>query len=364
MEQDWYMMENVSEMDTPFLAVFPDRIRKNIQALMNIIPDTARIRPHVKTNKSKHAVKLLMEEGIYKFKCATIAEAAMLAEVGVLDVLLAYQPIGPKVERLLNLISRFRTTTFSCLVDNMETAKEMAKVALRYNFRIPVWLDLNVGMNRTGIDPEFAFELYQFIQATNGIVFAGIHAYDGHITNRDLGIRRKEYLEVFKKLESLTERIIEKGYPLPAINTGSTPTLKLHAPDGKTEISPGTFIYWDQSYQDLYSELPFIIAMVVVSRVISKPFKNSLCLDLGYKSLSSESIPQQRIHLLDIPDAEIIGESEEHLLVKTPASEMINTGDIVYGIPYHIGRTANLYPSALVVYNHLITGEWLHSRER
>ncbi len=282
----------------------------------------------------------MMEEDIYKFKCATIAEAEMLAECGVSDVLLAYQPIGPKVERLFDLISRFKTTLFSCLVDNKECAKAIAIEALKRNCCIPVWLDLNVGMNRTGIDPENAFKLYEFIQVNEGIKFAGIHGYDGHITSMNFEIRKKEYLKAFKKIEMLRDEIIQNGFPLPVINTGSTPTLKLHAGDMDVEVSPGTFIFWDQTYMELYNELPFQIAMIVVSRVISKPYNNSLCLDLGYKSLSSESIAQQRVQLLNIPDTEIIGESEEHLLIKTPYGEMVNIGDVVYGIPHHIGRTA------------------------
>jgi D-serine deaminase-like pyridoxal phosphate-dependent protein len=36
--------------------------------------------------------QMFIEEGINRFKCATIAEADMLAIAGAEDVLLAYQP--------------------------------------------------------------------------------------------------------------------------------------------------------------------------------------------------------------------------------------------------------------------------------
>lgn len=364
MNKNWFKIDNVQGEDTPFLAVFPERVKENIRVLKEIVPDTSRLRPHVKTNKSAQAVTLMMEAGISKFKCATITEAEMLALTGAPDVLLAYQPVGPKIKRLLDLIILYPATTFSCLVDNYESVKEISMSSSSLNVKVGVWLDLNVGMNRTGIEPQKAFELYLFINETQGIELRGIHAYDGHITNPEFGIRRMQYLQSFCKVESLRNEIIRKKYPLPVVNTGSTPTLKLHAENSEVEISPGTFIYWDQTYEELYKELPFKAAMIVVGRVISKPEINTVCIDVGYKAISSESNPLQRIHFLNVPDAEITGESEEHLLVKTSFSENMKIGEVVYGVPYHIGRTCNLYPYALMVYNKMISGEWVHSRGR
>jgi D-serine deaminase-like pyridoxal phosphate-dependent protein len=272
--------------------------------------------------------------------------------------------VGPKIERLLDLIALYPATTFSCLVDNTESVLELANKYSAHNLVISVWLDLNVGMNRTGVDPMEAIKLLEFINGTRGIKFCGIHAYDGHITNADFAIRKEQCKEAFGKVDMLVNEITKNGMPLPVINTGSTPTLKIHASNSDVEISPGTFIYWDQTYQELYKELPFKPAMIVVGRVISKPGTDTICLDSGYKAISSESSSSQRIHFLDVPDAEIIGESEEHLLVKTSLSKNLKIGEVVYGVPYHIGRTCNLYPYALMVYNNLISGKWLHSRAR
>jgi D-serine deaminase-like pyridoxal phosphate-dependent protein len=359
---EWFRIENVNEADTPFLAVFPKRVRENIQALKEIVPDIKRLRPHVKTNKSSQAVTMMLEAGISKFKCATIAEAEMLARTGAPNVLLAYQPVGPKIKRFLDLIILYPSTIFSCLVDNPESVQEIAKRSLQRKLNVSVWLDLNVGMNRTGVDPLNAYELLLEINRTRGIKFSGIHAYDGHITNADLGVRKEECMEAFKKVETLKDEMIKNGLSFPVINTGSTPTLKLYADNAEVEISPGTFIYWDQTYEELYKELPFKASMIVVSRVISKPGVDTFCLDLGYKSISSESNLQQRIKFLNVPDAEVLGESEEHLLVKKSFGEDLKIGEVVYGIPYHIGRTSNLYPYASIVNDHQISGEWLHSR--
>ncbi|MGN6178407.1 MAG: alanine racemase, partial [Mucilaginibacter sp.] len=119
MTTDWYIIDNIDEIDTPALVVYPDRVKENISFAKSIIEDVERLRPHVKTHKSGNVTRLLLEAGITKFKCATIAEAEMLAMTGALDVLLAYQPSGPKLERLIQLIKTYPKTHFSCLVDNV-----------------------------------------------------------------------------------------------------------------------------------------------------------------------------------------------------------------------------------------------------
>src|SRR5437764_4717326 len=92
----WYKIKNIDEIDTPALVVYPERVRENIRQLKKMSRNTASLRPHVKTHKTIEASRMLLEEGISKFKCATIAEAEMLGMAGAPDVLLAYQPTGPK----------------------------------------------------------------------------------------------------------------------------------------------------------------------------------------------------------------------------------------------------------------------------
>ena len=100
----WFQIDNVDQLDSPALVVFPERVRENIHLLKTIVDDIEQLRPHAKTHKTKEATQLMMAAGIHKFKCATIAEAEMLAICGAVDVLLAYQPVGPKLSRLAELI--------------------------------------------------------------------------------------------------------------------------------------------------------------------------------------------------------------------------------------------------------------------
>ena len=161
--EDWYHISNIMEVDSPALVVFPDRVKRNIELLKNMIDDVKRLRPHVKTHKTKEAALLQMEAGIKKFKCATIAEAEMLGSIKAPDVLLAYQPIGPKINRFISLIKKYPETKFSCLVDDREAAQAMAAKASKAGISMPVFIDLNLGMNRTGIAPvRMRLSLYKF----------------------------------------------------------------------------------------------------------------------------------------------------------------------------------------------------------
>ncbi len=140
------------------------------------------LRPHVKTNKIAEVCRLMLDAGITKFKCATIAEAEMLAQVQAPDVMLAYQPIGPKAQRFINLIKTYPATHFSCLIDNREVATDLSAAAAAHQLTIDVYIDLNVGMNRTGIVPgDDAFALFQQALALRAINPVGLHAYDGQI---------------------------------------------------------------------------------------------------------------------------------------------------------------------------------------
>src|SRR5580692_5334007 len=112
MSKEWYEIENIDELDTPALVVYPERVRQNIARAVGMVGDAGRLRPHVKTHKSPEVTQLMLDAGIQRFKCATIAEAEMLAVAGAPDVLLAYQPVGPKVGRLLQLIRQYPSTTF------------------------------------------------------------------------------------------------------------------------------------------------------------------------------------------------------------------------------------------------------------
>jgi len=356
---NWYEIKNAEQVDSPALVIYRQRVVENINTLKKMIDDPERLRPHVKTHKTKEPVQLMMEAGIQKFKCATIAEAEMLALAGVQDVLLAYQPVGPKINRFLRLIKIYSSTHFSCLVDNLESVKALSEAASKLETEVTVYIDLNLGMNRTGIEPgEKAIQLYISCRDSHGIVPVGLHAYDGHIKVTDFQKRTEECNHAFTPVERIKNKLIEKGFDKPAIVAGGSPTFPVHAKRKNVECSPGTFIYWDKGYESLYPEQHFLTAALVVTRIVSLPAPNILCLDLGHKSISAENELQRRVHFLNAPELKFVAHSEEHLVAETPTEHKYKVGDVLYGLPFHICPTVALYDQAFVVEDQYVNGNW------
>jgi len=355
-DKSWYEAVNVDEYDSPALFIYPDRIKYNIRTLLEI-GKAADFRPHVKTNKIAEVCEMMLAAGIKKFKAATIAEAEMLAMIKAPDVLIAYPVTNTKIKRLIRLIEKYPDTRFSCLVDHADGAKAISDLFSVANLKAAVYMDLNLGMNRTGILPENAIALYQKMKSLPAIQLMGVHSYDGHIRDREVEERRKKVEQAFAPVLVL-KRELEKleGHPMTLI-AGGTPTGLIHAAEGNRESSPGTFIFWDKGYADLLPEQNFEWAAVVISRVISIPAPDMICVDLGHKSVAAEN-PQPRVFFLNAPGAVPVSQSEEHLVLKVQDATRFKTGDVLYGIPLHICPTVALYEKAYLVENNRVNGYW------
>ena len=352
----WYEAVNINEYDTPALLLYPSRIKENIATLTEKL-DVRFVRPHVKTNKMAEVSALMMEAGIKKFKAATIAEAEMLAMIKAPDVLLAYQPTVPKIKRLISLIQKYPDTQFSCLIDNEDTAVALSDLFSSSNLTASIYVDLNLGMNRTGVQPENALALFEKLHSTRGLNILGLHAYDGHIKDRDIKTRTEHCLQAFEPVSELKHALEEiVGHPTSLI-AGGSPTCFIHAEAGNRECSPGTFVFWDKGYTENLPEQPFDWAALLVSRVISKPAPDMICVDLGYKSVACEN-PLPRVFFLNAPEAIPTAQSEEHLVLKVSDSGNFSPGDILYGVPWHICPTVALYDKVLIVENNTIVDAW------
>ena len=239
---NWYHINHVEALDSPSLVIYPKRVKQNIHTAIEMIGDVKRLRPHIKTNKSAEVARLMIEAGITKFKCATIAEAEMLGMSKAKDVLLAYQPIGPKIYRFAELIKKYPATNFSCLTDHMTAANQMAAFFAAHKIIVPVYIDLNVGQNRTGISPSESFELFMECSTMPGIKPVGLHEYDGHIRDIDWDARKKKCDEAFLQVEKL--RTFPAGPQLPDVIEHA---LELFGESGCHDI--GTWWFWSMNSQ-------------------------------------------------------------------------------------------------------------------
>lgn len=353
---NWFDIKNIEEIDTPALLIYKDRAKQNIVKAIKLVHTIEQLRPHVKTHKLLEISKMMIESGIHKFKCATIAEAEMLGMAKAKDVLIAYPVLGPKIKRLQALITKYPDTKFSCLIDNIDTAKDVSDCFSEGE--IDVYIDLNVGMNRTGVSVENALDLYKKASNLSGIHVIGLHAYDGHIHDTDV-LQRKHKADKVFQLISLVQLEIEKfAEKKLKVVVGGTPTFSLHAlAHEDVEVSPGTFIFWDSGYKEKMPDFDFLWAGIIATRVISIINETNLCLDLGHKAIAAEN-PLPRIKFLSNEEIIPIGQSEEHLVIQVENTDKYFVGDIWYGVPVHICPTVALYNEVKVVENNEVINAW------
>ena len=359
-EKKWYELNDPEEVDSPALLIYKDRVTQNIQTMINIAGDEKRLVPHVKTHKMPEIVKIQLSAGISQFKCATIAEAEMLAEAGAKNILLAYQLNSSKAKRFIVLIKKFPEIQFASLIDNVDSAKMLDNLFAKEKIIANVFIDVDAGMNRTGIEAgEKLFNLFLELQKLVNINFQGLHIYDGHIRDEDFEKRKQKVAEAFEKVNAVKQQIIRNSNLKEVkIIAGGTPTFTVHALNKEEYCSPGTCLLWDYGYDRLLQEQPFEFAAVLLTRVISKPAPGLITTDLGHKSVAAENPISKRIFFLNLEDYEVKSQSEEHLVVSVKDWKDIQIGDALYGIPYHICPTVALYDEANVIEKGAVVDTW------
>jgi len=350
MHDNWFELNHPEKIDSPALLVYLDRARKNIDKVIQEVGAAHRLRPHVKTNKSAEACQLMIDAGITAFKGATIAEIELLASVGAKDVLLAYQPVGPKIDRFLALVANYPEVKFKCLIDHVDAAKPLNEKLLEAGLGIGVYIDLNAGTNRTGIAPGAAAEeLFEELVAMEGLNAVGFHLYDGHLRDPDLQKREEACDAGFAPIAQMREKLEKKHQVTLDVIAGGSTTFPFHSKRERITCAPGTFIYWDEGYASGLPEQSYEYAALVLCRVVSLPTSNYVCVDLGYKAIASENPLNNRVKFLNAPDLEPVSHSEEHLVLEAKEGHSYKIGDVLYGVPIHICPTVASYQEALVI---------------
>jgi len=359
-QRPWYQLDNEKDVPSPGLLIYRERVVENISRMLAIVAgDVSRLRPHVKTHKIPEIVAFHIERGITRFKCATIAEAEMLATAGAADILLAYQPVGPNVQRLVELIQKVPKAAFSIVVDNERSIRDISDALSKARLKLDTFLDIDCGMHRTGVLPDQrASELYGLLARSPGLRAAGLHAYDGHLHETDPALRARNCELALAPVLALRAELRKQGLSVPRIVAGGTPTFPFHARrEAEVDCSPGTCVLWDYGYSSRLPDLEFLHAALVLTRVVSKPGTNRVCLDLGHKAIASEN-PHPRVHLPQVPDAKFVMHSEEHLLIETPEADSFEIGQALYGIPWHVCPTVALHSEAVVVTGRKAEQQW------
>ena len=363
-----YTVKNPEEVYSPGLLIFRELLDHNLSEMVRIAGSPKKLRPHCKTHKTREIVKIQMELGITSHKCATIAEAEMLADVGVEDILIAYQLVGPNPKRLAQLIDKFPAARFGCLVDCHSGLEALSEAITPTGKTVRGMLDLNSGMNRTGIElSQDAIELYETIAGTPGVEPGGLHWYDGHQRDPDFETRKGKTLAGWDRFTRFRDQLQMSGIPIPqvvAAGTGSFPILA-EAGEPNLQLSPGTTTYFDTGYAEQFPEMTFKPALGILTRVVSKTGGKNVTLDVGHKSCAADQPAGNRLSFPTIADAQEISQNEEHLVIETEQAANLQIGDAIVALPRHACPASAVHQQAHVVQNGAAGAIWqIASRDR
>jgi D-serine deaminase-like pyridoxal phosphate-dependent protein len=365
MVKAWYEPDHPGDIVSPALLVYPRRVEQNILHMIAMAGSAERLRPHVKTHKMSAIVRLKLKHNIRKFKCSTLSEVEMVAQCGGPDIMLAMQPTGPQIKSLFTMQRRYPGSDISVIADHPEIIRKLSEQAALEGQNARIWLDINNGMNRTGVKPgKKAIDLYRLIYQLSNVTPRGLHVYDGHIHQKEPVERKRVTEEALTPVTHMVLALRKQGLPVPAIVAGGTPTFPVHAIHPEVETSPGTLVLYDAGYGENFPDLDFLPAAILMTRVVSIPARDLLCLDLGHKAIAAE-MPHPRVRLIGLPPHEFVTHSEEHLVIQMAGADHYKPGDVIYGIPWHICPTVPRYAFVTLVEDHSIAGKWtVDARDR
>lgn len=352
----------LNTIHSPSMIVFADRVRDNIDRMIQVAGAPHRLRPHCKTHKMSAVIDLLLKRNILKHKAATIAEVEMLVDAGVMDIVLAYNPVGPNIDRVAALLEKHTQLKLGVTADHPAPLRQLSDTLAARKRTAGVLLDIDVGQHRTGVaaDSAQALELCQQITQLPGVTFAGLHVYDGHQHQTSLPERAAAVAKEWSAVMQLKDQCTKASIAVPEILCGGSPTFPVYAAMDEPTItlSPGTSVFHDSGYGGHFPDLDFSPAAVVLTRVVSRPTANRITLDLGNKSVAADPPQGKRVHFPQLPDAVQVIHNEEHLVLETESAADYQPGDMLLGIPIHICPTSALHHSVTVIENGSIVDNW------
>lgn len=358
-EFPWHERYRAPDLDnvlTPVLALYPDAIAANIQSTLNLLGRNAdRWRAHIKTAKLNYTLRMLTDRGVRNFKCATTLELLQACESGARDVLVAYPVMAANALRVREVASQYTNTLISVLAENEEQVRQWR------DSNVGIFLDINPGMNRTGIEQSSKNLVIQLAQAGKnaGVEFRGLHYYDGQFGSVAEPELTKATHDGYDQLMELVRDLKNSGVPVSEVITAGTPTFPSSLTYGGFlnaefvhRVSPGTVVYHDAtSLAQLPAEYGYKPAALVIARVVSHPHRGIITCDAGHKAVSADAgVPTCVV--VGHPELTPLSPSEEHLpLAVKEGCAPPKVGDVVYLIPRHVCPTVNNFDAALIVRN-------------
>jgi D-serine deaminase-like pyridoxal phosphate-dependent protein len=235
--------------------------------------------------------------------------------------------------------------------DSVTGVNQLAVAALEVGQEIGVLVEVNIGMNRGGVDPgEEAVRLAEYISRTDGVRFEGLQAYEGHLVMlQDFGERKRLVEKDMRSLLETKEMLKQRGMPN-LISSGGTGTYSITGKiRGIDELQCGSYALMDTAYKNIRPE--FLYARYVLATITSAR-ESVVVADVGLKGIGNEyGVPV----ILDHPEAKVLYLAEEHMVIENLDAGI---GEKIKIIPPHGCTTNNLYSRMWISRHDIIENIW------
>jgi len=352
--------KTVHDIDTPALVIDLDAMKRNLSRMADFAKKhRVRWRPHAKLHKSTRLARLQIKAGAVGVCVQKTAEAEIMVAGGVHNVYISNQVVAPaKLARVAALTQAVAPHggQIAIAVDSVEGVERLAqamteaRTRLRAATVIDVFVEIDVGQGRCGVEPgQAAVQLALEIRKHPALRFAGLQAYQGKAQHLRSALARRMASASAMKLVELTCQLLKAQGIAPGLVTGAgTGSFALEAVSGVYgELQAGSFMFMDVDYAQNEREPAqpqFEHALFVKTQVISAQAGHAVC-DAGHKSHAIDSgLP--RVHAFDSEsELEYSNGGDEHGILR-PAdggTRLPKLGRMLWLIPGHCDPTVNLH---------------------
>jgi D-serine deaminase-like pyridoxal phosphate-dependent protein len=350
----------LTDLPTPALLLDAARLESNLSGMAARARSLGvRLRPHLKTHKCIEVAERQRAHGAKGVTVATLFEATSFADHGFTDITWAFPLILSRIAEVRQLARR---VTLRVTVDSPEAVDALEATGDRF----PVWLKIDCGYHRAGLDPTRpeTMALARRLAGSSTLEFDGLLTHSGHAYHEHTIEGRRRVAEAERRsVADFRALLAEQGIAVDA-SVGSTPAMTaVTSLDGVQEARPGNYAFYDGMQVALGTCRPEDVAVSILATVVSAPpGQHHVVIDAGALALSKDLGGMSPPHFGQvttlqgdpIAGALVTGVSQEHGMV----SARLSVGDRVLVMPNHSCLTAACHDEYAVLEGERVVDRW------
>jgi len=281
------------ELDTPCLLIDTDKLEHNLRTMQESVQGAGKnLRPHAKTHKCSEIARRQIKRGAVGVCTAKLAEAEVLADRGIEQILITGPVALPlKAERLLSLLER--CPSLMIVLDNSENARLLNSECEKKGLRADVLLDIDPGLHRTGVAVTEALETGSMLMELRNLNLMGIQAYAGQVQHvRSYSERCDKSLSCMNEVQEAFRALKKAGMKGRVFTGAGTGTFDIDtAVEDLTDLQVGSYVLMDAEYREIGSAgddnsfALFEPALTMLASAVSCNQNGFVTLDAGLKSM-------------------------------------------------------------------------------